>query len=202
MYRWYEAAAICYAYLSDCDLTSGRTDSVNVTSPYLTKVKSRVLGLGPFSDIQFHLKHSRWFTRGWTLQELISPVRLHFFDRDWRFIANRKRIVPALESITGIHGEVLSRPRQRRVFSSVNGFWLSRYSVAQRMHWASQRRTTRKEDEAYSLLGIFGINMPLLYGEGESVVGIYASRLGLVVVFSDAVCCTMLRHRKRESPQH
>ena len=175
MYRWYEAAAICYAYLSDCDLLSGPTDAVNVGSRQSTDVKYTSSESDPYPDVKSHIQSSRWFTRGWTLQELIAPTELHFFDRGWRFIADRLDIVPALEIITGIHGRVLKGRRQ----SDSDGFpsldellglktsRLSKYSVAQRMHWASKRRTTRKEDEAYCLLGIFGINMPLLYGEGD-----------------------------------
>ena len=164
MYRWYKAANICYAYLSDYDMTWGPPDTLNEISPYLDKNRPGFLGLEPCTDIQSHIKHSRWFTRGWTLQELIAPKNLHFFDRGWRFIASRSRIVHELESITGIHSAVLSR--QTLYFTRDDEFWLSKYSIAQRMHWASKRKTTRKEDEAYSLLGIFGINMPLLYGEG------------------------------------
>ena len=164
MYPWYEAAAICYAYLSDYDVTCGPPDTLNELSPYLDKHRPGVLGLEPCTDIQSHFKHSRWFTRGWTLQELIAPKNLHFFDRGWRFIASRLRIVRELESITGIHSAVLSR--QALYLTRDDEFWLSKYSVAQRMHWASKRKTTRKEDEAYCLLGIFEINMPLIYGEG------------------------------------
>ena len=92
------------------------------------------------------------------MQELIAPNDVCFFDRQWHSFARRGNISHVLEKITGIHSEVLYNhdPRVPIKF----------YSVAQRMFWASKRRTTRKEDEAYSLLGLFNVNIPLLYGEG------------------------------------
>ncbi|KAI1187385.1 ankyrin repeat-containing protein [Nemania serpens] len=113
MYRWYEEADVCYAYLAD------------------------VSSLSNFSD-------SRWFTRGWTLQELIAPSNVIFFDRDWQVIGNK----------ADLHNFFL-------------GDSLGYASVAQRMSWAASRETTRIEDRAYCLLGIFGIYMPMLYGEGD-----------------------------------
>jgi hypothetical protein len=128
MYQWYQQADVCYVYLSDVD--SG------------------------FDSDAF--MSSRWFARGWTLQELIAPSSLIFFNKAWvdigtksslqEYISRRTRIPPSL--LLGLSGP-------------------GSFSVAQRMSWASDRHTTKVEDIAYCLMGIFGINMPMLYGGGE-----------------------------------
>ena len=99
------------------------------------------------------LQACRWFTRGWTLQELLAPQDVEFYDQDWVSIGTKKTMWGLLSKITGI------KPRH---------LWESQEaSVAQKMSWAANRQTTRTEDLAYSLLGLFNVNMPLLYGEGE-----------------------------------
>ncbi|KAF2217836.1 hypothetical protein CERZMDRAFT_108463 [Cercospora zeae-maydis SCOH1-5] len=102
---------------------------------------------------------SNWFNRSWTLQELLAPSRLEFFNADWislGILADNDDLTEGIAQRTDISTSVL-RGRARR----------SEFSVATRMSWASQRRTTRLEDEAYCLLGVFEVNMPLLYGEGR-----------------------------------
>ena len=113
---------------------------------------------GGFDDTTFASR--RWFWRGWTLQELIAPSEVVVFNSNWRFIASRGSVAAQLARITGIDEAVLrsSRDDLQDLLSS--------YSIAQRMAWASERKTTRIEDRAYSLLGLFDVNMPLLYGEG------------------------------------
>lgn len=101
------------------------------------------------------LQHSRWFTRGWTLQELIAPAQVHFYSSDWEFLGSKSELQDQLWKITGVEQEVLS--------TGAFGY----ISVAKRMSWAANRRTTRVEDTAYCLMGIFEVNMPLLYGEGR-----------------------------------
>ncbi|CZR59368.1 related to beta transducin-like protein [Phialocephala subalpina] len=138
MFRWYEEASVCLAYLSDvppgCDFSA--------------------------QDSEF--RKSRWFTRGWTLQELLAPETVHFFDSDWNEFGGKRALSTIIEEISGIEA--------RYIVSG--GYWgayerLSEASVAQRMSWMSRRKTTRTEDMAYCLLGIFGIHMPMLYGEGD-----------------------------------
>jgi hypothetical protein len=121
---------------------------------YLTDVFSSpalVWKIQPSNDF----RHSRWFSRGWTLQELIAPPVVHFFNHDWEDIATRASSSLILEEITGVPGRVL------------RGGSISDYCVLEKMSWARNRETTRIEDVAYSLLGLFEINMPLLYGEGN-----------------------------------
>jgi hypothetical protein len=125
MYRWYKDAWVCFAYLSDA------------------------------TDRKLSFYQSRWFSRGWTLQELIAPKDLVFFDRDWEFRGTKKTMATHISMITGIPGQSLDHTTE-----------LSEIPVAQRFSWASTRETTREEDAAYSLLGIFDINMGMLYGEG------------------------------------
>lgn len=103
-----------------------------------------------------HFGQSRWFGRGWTLQELLAPADVIFFDANWSTIGFKSSLKSRLSKITGIDSAALH-----------DGTALSKFSVAERMSWASTRQTTRVEDEAYCLLGLFDINMPLIYGEGR-----------------------------------
>ncbi|KAI0439503.1 heterokaryon incompatibility protein-domain-containing protein [Xylaria telfairii] len=98
---------------------------------------------------------SRWFSRGWTLQELIAPKVIRFYSYDWTLLGSKSELEDLLQKITSIDAFVLSTG----TFSQV--------CVAKRMSWAAKRDTTRVEDQAYSLMGIFGVNMPLIYGEGK-----------------------------------
>ncbi|KJK60961.1 ANK ankyrin repeat protein [Aspergillus parasiticus SU-1] len=125
MYRWYQEAEVCYAYLAD--------------------VPSK------------GFKESKWFTRGWTLQELIAPTKLTFLDENWRGLGSKADLQQAISECTRIPIGVLSGEED-----------IESFSIAQRMSWAAERVTTRVEDRAYSLLGIFGVNIPLIYGERET----------------------------------
>ncbi|KAH7406944.1 HET and ankyrin domain protein [Phaeosphaeria sp. MPI-PUGE-AT-0046c] len=100
---------------------------------------------------------SLWFTRGWTLQELIAPATLIFFDETWTPLGSKIDLQHAVSECTGIPASVLSGSEHFETFS-----------IAQRMSWAAKRVTTRVEDMAYCMLGLFDINMPLIYGEGEN----------------------------------
>jgi len=102
-----------------------------------------------------HTEHTR-FTRGWTLQELIAPRDIRFYDAKWNFIGPKKDLIDDLSTITGIGAGILMHEQS-----------LDLVSVAARMSWAAKRETTRTEDMAYCLLGIFDVNLPLLYGEAE-----------------------------------
>ncbi|KAF9462361.1 heterokaryon incompatibility protein-domain-containing protein [Collybia nuda] len=132
MYNWYKDARICYAYL--CDVPSE----------------------GNHRDPRSLFAMSRWFTRGWTLQELIAPERVIFYSRDWVDIGTKASLQDTISSVTGISPDII-----------VGGTILDSVPVAVRMSWAAKRDTTREEDIAYSLMGIFDIHMPLLYGERD-----------------------------------
>ncbi|KAF4629091.1 hypothetical protein G7Y89_g9061 [Cudoniella acicularis] len=136
MFRWYEEAQICYAYLADV--------------PELYFSSSQESSKIPW---KWHFRSSRWFTRGWTLQELLAPTFLLFIDRSWGNIGSREEWAEEIYSTTGIE------EKQLRDFRSC--------SLATKLSWASNRHTTREEDRAYSLLGVLGVNMPLIYGEGR-----------------------------------
>lgn len=155
MFRWYQAFQVCYEYLK---YVPPGEDSYEINSSFRT---------------------SHWFTRGWTLQELIAPGKVIFFDSKWTLIFSenmyRKRskrkyagaaniageddslCCSLLRAVTDIEEKVLKSPR----------ISLPRISAACKLSWAAQRKTTRIEDTAYCLLGLLGVNMPLLYGEGE-----------------------------------
>jgi hypothetical protein len=130
MWRYYAEANICYVYMEDVpDEKAGWSSKFKV---------------------------SDWFTRGWTLQELIAPVTVEFYAHNWAAIGTKLERYVELNSITKINQDVLLQAESVEVIS-----------VAERMSWAAHRRVTRAEDEAYSLLGLFQVNMPMLYGEGQ-----------------------------------
>ncbi|KAI2469329.1 heterokaryon incompatibility protein-domain-containing protein [Annulohypoxylon bovei var. microspora] len=143
MYRWYQAAAVCFVYLSDM-------------APNPTGI-SHGPGNGVKGFTHEGLERCKWFTRGWTLQEILAPRDVEFYDADWGFIGTKESwLLWPLSEITGID------PVYLRHGSKI---WTA--SIGTRMRWAADRETTRPEDTAYCLLGIFEINMPLLYGEGN-----------------------------------
>lgn len=133
MYRWYKDSEVCYAYLSDVDSSE---DPHAPTSSFLK---------------------SKWFTRGWTLQELIAPSVVMFYGSDWKELGTNSSLRKVIQSVTGIHVSAFLGDHAD----------LRKFSIAQKMSWAAKRRTTRTEDIAYCLMGLFDINMPMLYGEGE-----------------------------------
>ena len=96
---------------------------------------------------------SCWFQRGWTLQELMIPGSITFYNRDWIEIGTKSSLITDISKVTGIAIEFLKYPHKA--------------SVAQKMSWGFHRQTTRKEDEVYCLLGLFDVIMPLLYGESS-----------------------------------
>ena len=127
MYKWYAKSEVCFAYLDDVNCSEGMEA----------------------------IRKSRWFTRGWTLQELIAPLYIEFLDQRWQPVGKKSDLSALLSEITTVPENVLEEP-----------LVLKFCSVARRMSWAAHRETTREEDIAYCLLGIFDVNMPLLYGEG------------------------------------
>lgn len=131
MSKWYAKSHVCFAYLADV------TSSENM------------------DDFEYQLRKSRWFTRGWTLQELLAPPEVIFFNSEWQDVGSRKGMAAMLSAVTWIDGECFNDNTAYR-----------QRSIAQRMSWAAHRKTSREEDAAYCLLGLFDINMPLLYGEG------------------------------------
>ncbi|KAF4550385.1 putative heterokaryon incompatibility protein [Elsinoe fawcettii] len=120
---------------------------------YLTGI-SGDLTMGS-ENFEARLKQAKWFHRGWTLQELLAPTEMIFFAEDWTVIGTKISLRQTLSNITGIDVDVLDDSRRMELAS-----------VAKRMSWAAGRITKRPEDRAYSLMGIFSINMPMLYGEG------------------------------------
>ncbi|KAI1089237.1 HET-domain-containing protein [Rostrohypoxylon terebratum] len=131
MFVWYRDAAVCYAFL--------------LNSPNELDTQ----------EAQHIFANDKWFTRGWTLQELLAPAEVIFFSGDWIPIGEKRLLCVLLADITGIDKEILLGERP-----------LTSASVARRMSWAAKRVTTRPEDRAYCLMGIFSVNMPMLYGEG------------------------------------
>lgn len=151
MFRWYKDAYVCYAYLEDVPGDCPALDG-DFTHP-------RQMGWVET------LEASKWFTRGWTLQELIAPKRLYFYGHAWNRIGSRANMTRRVSGITNIQEDILDRSDQHPDADIETR--LESVSVARRLSWAASRKTTRLEDHAYSLLGLLNVNMPLLYGEGK-----------------------------------
>ncbi|KAJ5064695.1 hypothetical protein PSV09DRAFT_2249981 [Bipolaris maydis] len=139
MFRWYQGAARCYVLLTDVLSAEPATEHV----PSI-----------PVWEEEF--RRSRWFTRGWTLQELLAPRVVSFYSRDWTHLGERDSLKQLIHEITNIPCPALT------------GAPLNTFSVEERLSWSNQRQTMREEDKAYSLLGIFGVFTFLNYGEGET----------------------------------
>ncbi|TVY59666.1 Vegetative incompatibility protein HET-E-1, partial [Lachnellula suecica] len=134
MFRWYRESTKCYVYLSDVSIKKRKASDSSKEYTWEPAFRS-----------------SRWFTRGWTLQELIAPVSVEFFSRDKKRLSDKSSLERYICEITGIPATALrGRP-------------LSDFSITERM-----RQTTCEEDKAYSLLGIFDVYMPLIYREGPN----------------------------------
>lgn len=153
MYRWYYSAQICYAFLHDAKPLSASSDieQTDWNRDGRPHVKESIYHMYKAS-----IQHCRWFTRGWTLQELIAPREVVFLGPGWKRIARKSGITDLLSNITRIEREVLESRNS-----------IAEVSVSRKMSWAARRKTTRIEDRAYSLLGLFNVNIPLLYGEAE-----------------------------------
>lgn len=150
MYKWYACSAVCYAYLSDVKLLP---EVLAILNPSLS---ASWLDKRPEIKRSFH--DSRWFTRGWTLQELLAPEHVIFFDVNWTEFGYRSELADEISSITKIPKPYLQSDSQNEP--------ISKASIARKMSLASHRVTSREEDMAYCLLGLFDVNMSLIYGEG------------------------------------
>lgn len=137
MYKWYETALECYAYLSDVDASK--------------------------EHWRQQFRPSVWFTRGWTLQELVAPDVVRFFTSNWTEMGICGSIAKPLKDFTPLVSEITSIP----VNILLDPVHVRSESVAERIRWLGNRTTTRPEDIAYCAMGLLGINMPLLYGEGS-----------------------------------
>jgi RanBP1 domain/Heterokaryon incompatibility protein (HET) len=134
MFRWYQNAAKCYVYLADVSIRDGQF---------------------PAREWESAFGNSRWFTRGWTLQELLAPRIVEFYSQNGERLGDKTSLQLQIHEISGIAVEALQ------------GRSLSHFSIEERLRWGEKRETTEEEDYAYCLLGIFGVYMPLIPGEGK-----------------------------------
>lgn len=138
MFHWYQRAVRCYVYLSDVSKSVGEEEE----------------------SWKLAFRKSRWFTRGWTLQELLAPSSVVFYSREGNRLGDKQSLGRTINDITSIP------------IKALQGTPLSSFSVKDRKSWAANRRTSRGEDAAYSLLGIFGVGLEAIYGTGR----VYALR--------------------------
>ncbi|KAI9148200.1 Vegetative incompatibility protein [Paramyrothecium foliicola] len=132
MYKRYRNAEVCYAYLGD------------------VSTNEALMGT--------EFARSNWFTRRWTLQELIAPPNVVFLNHQWLIIGTKRSLKAVISDITKIDVAMLDKA------------YPEEFSIGRRMAWASHRTTIKLEDMAYSLLWLFGLNMPLLYGKGDTAI--------------------------------
>jgi hypothetical protein len=137
MFKWYQRASKCYVYLSDVSVPEHDAAAFPIT----------------WADA---FRRSRWFTRGWTLQELIAPASVEFFSREGKLLGSKISLEREIHNITNIP------------LSALRGQNLDKFGDEERMSWVASRATTVKEDRVYCLLGIFGVFLPLIHGEGEA----------------------------------
>jgi hypothetical protein len=140
MFRWYRRAEKCYVYLSDVSAKKSKSED---------KTNSERAWAQSF-------RMSRWFTRGWTLQELLAPTTVEFYNREGEHLGDKRSLERHIHVVTGIPTTAL------------RGASLSTFSVDERLSWAEMRQTMREEDRAYSMLGMFDVYIPLIYGEGRA----------------------------------
>jgi hypothetical protein len=150
MFSWYQHSARCYVYLADVEDLDPVPDDMNETEAQHLLTMYAIFRLERFCA-------SKWFTRGWTLQELLAPAMVEFFSRDGDLLGNRNSLAVDIHETTGIPAQALQETYVQ----------LSNFSIDERMAWAKGRETKRQEDAAYSLLGIFGVHMSPIYGEGR-----------------------------------
>jgi hypothetical protein len=134
MFSWYQSAAVCYVYLHDTYEDNQRIKWTKDPSQVRTTPK--------------------WFTRGWTLQELLAPKTVLFYDQRWKYIGDRREVARVIKKFTGIPMPVL------------HGGDIRSHSRAERVSWSMGRETKEPEDRAYSLLGLLGVSIPVSYGIG------------------------------------
>lgn len=162
MFKWYRDARVCITYLSDVDsgfssglpgyqvTDPGQEESTKVTAPpdgpKATNIFQSTNGDMP----------SQWFSRGWTLQELLAPRDMYFYDVNWEYLGTKTLLAQEIERITGIDAEYLTGAKNFR-----------KACIATRMSWMAGRTTTRVEDTTYSMLGLFDVTMTVQYGEGQ-----------------------------------
>jgi hypothetical protein len=139
MFRWYKEATVCYVFLTDVSTGKRKFDSESCLASWEPAFRA-----------------SRWFTRGWTLQELLAPRNVIFFSREGKMLGGIPKLLDILRGVTNLPVAVLK------------GTSLNEFRIEERLAWTKDRTTTREEDKAYSLLGLCGIFMPLIYGEGEA----------------------------------
>jgi hypothetical protein len=138
MFRWYHNAVKCYVYLHDVSISTSNVNVEKCQSAWETEFRK-----------------SRWFTRGWTLQELLAPTSVTFYSSQHKQLGDKQFLAELIHEITGIP------------ILALHGHPLATFSVTERMAWSAKRQTTEDEDGAYCLLGIFNIFIPLIYGEGK-----------------------------------
>lgn len=164
-----------YVWIDTCciDKTSSSelSESINSMYQWYFQAERCYAYLADVSSVD-SIPRSEWFNRGWTLQELLAPSEVYILDQNWTDLGTRESLQDVISRVTNIPQDILTGKTD-----------LESASAAQRMSWAASRQTTRLEDRAYCLMGIFGINMPLIYGEGEQAFGRLQQEI--VRVFND-----------------
>ncbi|KAG2344411.1 hypothetical protein BDR05DRAFT_184388 [Suillus weaverae] len=152
-----------YVWIDTCCINKSSSSELSkaINSMYLWDKKAQICyayldDVSRYDTLIAEFSNSQWFQKRMDSPGARCPQQCHIFSRDWEEIGSKSSFAPLIKQITGIDRSVLLTNYQEEV------------SGAKRMSWATRRRTTRVEDRAYSLLGLFGVHMPTIYGEGEN----------------------------------
>lgn len=155
-YEWLWADTVCIDKTNHMELS----EAINSMYQWYRNAQECYALLQDVSDV--NVKESKWFTRGWTLQELIAPKLVTFFNKNWQSLGTRTTHEEDICEATGIDGRHIKVANKKDEWLSIQ----AEPTIATKMSWVARRNTTKPEDRAYCMLGIFSINMPPLYGEG------------------------------------
>lgn len=169
MYDWYSYAKACYVFLPDVSLPDVSLPDVSLPNASFSTDISGSIDVSVLDaptdrrnqaekkeKWETEFRDSQWFCRGWTLQELLAPNVVIFFSKEWRVLGSKHTLTTIIREITAVEPAILRCEKS-----------LDAVSVACRMSWAAGRQTSREEDRAYSMLGIFGVHISIVYGEGS-----------------------------------
>ena len=173
---------ISHMYIDVCCLkptTQNSTEASHATNSFFKWFAGADFVIALLRDVsntgEQALRLSRWFTRRWILMEFLAARKLLFYNKNWVYLGSRddENIKPIIQDITQIeprYWEAHPTKTRRQLMNEA--------SIGERWQWASRKLCTRPEDIAYSMLGIFNVNMPISYGEGEEAT----SRLGIILI--------------------
>lgn len=137
---WFWVDTCCIDKSSSAELS----EAINSMYAWYQRAENCIVYLADVPNVP--ISKSRWYSRGWTLQELLAPSWVEFYDASWKYIGTRDSMLNLISETTGI-GTVFLEYRYK----------IKKASIALKLSWASQRQTSREEDMAYCLMGLLDV---------------------------------------------